>query len=626
MWPFASYPTLTPHTINGKTYDYVIIGGGTAGCVLASRLSADPSLSVLVLEKGQVNDAFWTRIPLLSQNFRFPFMQSVMRRPEALSSEWGDLKLELWTGEALGGSSRINGMLLTRGCPGGYNAWAEDYGLTEWGWDRVEPYFRKSENCVGRPGKEYRGYDGPVENRVPLMELASVRYWVEAAKRCGLPVESDANDPSASAQGAFELDQTIDGKAQRLSAYRAWLGRDVAVERKGRLGVCTGVVASKLLLDDKGNKVVGVEIKRVDGGAEYRVNVRREVIVCSGALCSPQLLMLSGIGPKEQLQAHGIPVRRELDAVGRNLYDHTSFPVMSEIKQEDTLHIIETLWGFLSSLFLWLIWGTGLLAASSTPMSIFYRTGALDKKTMTVQPRDEDGKDTMDASQPRNVPNIEVMLIPINCHRVAIPGLNLFSWYTTLVQPFSSGRVELASTDPRDHPRVRYPLLDDKRDRIAMRESTRFSMHLAEEFAKVYPGPAPLTFAPGMDMKALDSVYEGTFKPAPTPAGKVLEGGKGDAKPTGKTWRDVTDDEIDEYAKRIALSSLHYSSTCRMSLSDKEGVVDQRLKVHGVENLRIADASVFPYIPSGHTMAPTIMVAERCADFLTEDWSERKEK
>jgi len=347
----------------------------------------------------------------------------------------------------------------------------------------------------------------------------------------------------------------------------------------------------------------------------------------------------SGIGPKDQLEAQGIPVRREMDAVGRNLSDHTAATVMMEIERKDTFYVLETLVGFLWNFLLWLFLGKGLLAYSSTPKSIFYRTDAVDEDTMTIRHRDAEGNDTMDASLPRNIPNIEIMVIPTSSLMTPVSGLNLFSWYTTLVQPFSRGRVELASADPAANPRVLYPMMTDERDRAAIRTALRFSMHLAEEFGEVYPRPAPITFAPGMDLKYLEGWYaeKPVQKPIPIVPAPVGEPARSVSAPKGvlrqqqnylggKTWRDVTDGDIDEYVKRAGASCLHYTSTCRMSLDPNEGVVDQRLRVHGMENLRIADASIFPYLPSGHTMAPVVMFAERCADFLREDWADRKGK
>ncbi|KAK0707914.1 hypothetical protein B0H67DRAFT_495577 [Lasiosphaeris hirsuta] len=652
MWPFdAPYPELRAADVDGETFDYIIVGGGTSGCVLASRLSEDPSVSVLVLEKGRVDDSFLSRIPLASQNFRFPGLQAVMRLSEPIR-HMSDRQAEIWTAEGVGGATRINGMLLTRGIPGGFNEWAWDRGLADWSWDKVEPYFRKSENATHYPDAPHRGHEGPIVNRATHTVLGCLPYTEIASKAVGLPVERDLNDPAASAQGCFNLDQTFDARGNRLSAYRAWLNRRIAIERQSHLSVCTGVVATKLILNHEADRVVGVQIKSVGlrlANRDYPiVKARREVIICSGTVCTPQLLMLSGIGPRDQLEPLGIPVRRELDQVGRNLFDHTSVPIMNEVPRKDTLHVIETLFGVLWNLILYLFFGTGLLAQSSTPKSIWVRSTAIDDRTMTVTHVDASGRSTMDASQPRNIPDVEIMITPINCLNQAVPDKTLMSWYTTLVQPYSHGRIELASGDPLAQPRVCYPMITDPRDMAVMRKAIRFTMHLAENFTSSgYPHPAPLTFAPGMDLAYLDSVCgkprEGTKAakkpapglPTPVPGGQVPSAAaapgysdkdtqKQQEKVYKQNWRTVSDGEIDEYIKRICSSSLHFSCTARMSRGPDDGVVDQRLRVHGIKNLRIADASVFPKIPSAHTMAPTVMVAERCADFLKEEWADRR--
>ena len=258
MWPFGSrYPERRPEEVDGKTFDYIIVGGelistasvlwriptceprlnkrrsvgGCAGCVLASRLSEDANTSVLVLEKGHVKDNWLSRVPLLSQNFVFPYLQVISRLSQPIA-EAGGRKARLWTAEAVGGASRINGMLLTRGIPGGFAEWARDMGLTDWSWEKVEPYFKKSENAVGHPDAPYRGHDGPVENCQPPSWLSCYPYHEKAAKAAGLPVHQDLNDPNAPAQGYFYLDMTIDKNAQRLSSYRAWLNRHVANARR----------------------------------------------------------------------------------------------------------------------------------------------------------------------------------------------------------------------------------------------------------------------------------------------------------------------------------------------------------------------------------------------------------
>lgn len=354
----------------------------------------------------------------------------------------------------------------------------------------------------------------------------------------------------------------------------------------------------------------------------------------------------SGIGPRESIEPLGIPVVKDVASVGRNLCDHVSVPICAEVPHKDTLHIIESGISFIWHLLLYLFLGAGLLAESTTSRSIFARSSAIDDQTLYVKSRDEDGQDTMDASVPRNIPDIEVMVIPITGLVRTIPGVSLFTLYATVVQPYSRGSVELASTDPEDHPRMDHPMLKDRRDLDTMHKAVRFAMRLIDEFQTRYPRPAPLTFGPGMDLGHLDEIYGEEIRvtgakmpeiklesvPPTVPVDTIgLTVSKRVTTKAQKSlrelsWRTVTDSEMDAYVKRTATSSYHVSSTCRMSVDAKDGVVDQRLRVHGFQNLRIADASVFPVVTSAHTMAPTIMVAERCVDFMKEDWKEKKEK
>lgn len=262
--------------------------------MLASRLSEDPNVSVLVLEKGRVSDSFLSRIPLLSQNYNFTSLQALSRLSEPIK-EVGGRRARLWTAEAVGGATRINGQLLTRGVPGGFNGWANDFGLTDWSWDEVEPFFRKSENAIDHPDAAHRGHSGPMVNRQPRRSMGFYPYLEAAAKSVGLPVQRDLNDPAGPAQGYFYLDMTIDKRSNRLSTYRAWLNKEIATERQDRLTVCTGVIASKLEVDGVGKLVTGVSIRNagpVTNKKDYFVKARREVIICSGSICSPQLLML----------------------------------------------------------------------------------------------------------------------------------------------------------------------------------------------------------------------------------------------------------------------------------------------------------------------------------------------
>ncbi|KAJ4865468.1 GMC oxidoreductase domain-containing protein [Trichoderma breve] len=573
MWPFgSSYPERTPEDVDGKIYDYVIVGGGAAGCVLASRLSEDPAVSVLLLEKGFVKDNLFSRIPLLSQNPMMSGLQVVKhlsQMPSALNR-----KLSLFWAEALGGSTRINAMLLTRGPPGNYNEWSQDLGLKDWGWESVEPYFRKSENAIGHPDAEYRGHHGPVETRQPAYPFSFHPYVEIAARRLGLPVHDDCNDPDASAQGYFRLDQAIDSNGRRISAYQAWLSKETAIARASHLTVCTGVTVSRLDIDTKSRKVIGVQIRR-RGQTDKRecyVQARREIVLCAGAIGTPQILMRSGIGPKDHLQQLGIPIVQESSAVGNNLMDHVAVPVMSRVPTRDTIHSLYNPFVFIWQFILWLFFGRGLLSTSSTSSTIFARTTAIDDATM----------------QPQNAPDIEVMIIPVESYfDVYITEHSLLTWLCTLVQPFSRGNIRLTTTNPEHPPEITHPLLRDERDFQPMRKAIRFALRLG--FTKLLPKQQRM-------MGGTTELPE---------------------------WQDISDEAIDDYTKRAYQSALHYSCTCRMSLDASDGVVDQKLRVFGIEGLRIADASVFPKIPSAHTMAPTMMVAERCADFIKETWREK---
>ncbi|KUI73223.1 Glucose dehydrogenase [FAD, quinone] [Cytospora mali] len=251
----------------------------------------------------------------------------------------------------------------------------------------------------------------------------------------------------------------------------------------------------------------------------------------------------------------------------------------------------------------------------------------------------------MDASQPHNIPDTEIMILPINGLERHVPGHSPFSLYPTLIQPYATGRIGLASTDPLANPRITHPMLIDERDLAAARVAARFTMRLAEGFQNSgYPYPAPFAFAPGNNPELLrewensgevvgnaaNLVPDIAASTLPNSSAGVQENAEAiatsDTKENGnKTWKNVTDREIDDYVRRVSHTSLHFSCTCPMSNNDeKSGVVDQKLRVYGFKNLRIADASVFPRVPSGHTMAPVMMVAERCAYFIKKEWNERR--
>lgn len=260
------------------------------------------------------------------------------------------------------------------------------------------------------------------------------------------------------------------------------------------------------------------------------------------------------------------------------------------------------------------------MGSSSTPKTTFVCTAALDKETMMVK----DEPEFMDASKSSNVPDMEIMVQPVNSLERPLPGYSLLTFYTTLVQPKSVGKIKLTAKDPMANPRIHHPMFNNPLDFATFRKGIRFTMRLAEEFLSSYPKPASIAFAPGANPELLaawertaPSAAEATSASPPPAAGLTFIQGEGDGslqkaqQSESKTWKDVSDDEIDDYVRRVSMGSLHVACTCPISKDEVSGgVVDQQLRVYGIKNLRIADASVFPKIPSGHTMAPTIMVCK----------------
>ncbi|KAL9941271.1 hypothetical protein ACHAO5_009164 [Verticillium nonalfalfae] len=555
VWPFSpTYPEKTVADVDGKTFDYIVVGGGTAACVLAARLSEDPSVTVLVLSRGKIKDDWLSSIPLLSQGLQKdgPQVSVLYSEPD---ERWDGAQVHTYTSRALGGASRINGLMLTKGTPGSYDSWAA-CGNDKW----------------------------------------SFKDLTKTANDVGVPVGGDLNDPGGPAVGLFDVDIMIDEQARRLSSQLAYLPKAIAIKRQGHLTICGGAVATRLEVNPDGSEVTGVYV--VDGESRRRprrcfVKARREVIVCCGALFSPQVLMLSGIGPKPQLAKHNIPVIRDMPGVGANLKDHISFGVAFEVLPSDSwiylLRPLVAIWSFL----VFVIFKTGYFASITTQYCIFIRSGAIDDETMEVKHFDTQKNSTLDAHRQENIPDIEYILCGHSMDEDYDKQKGYYSLYATLLQPFSSGHIELASDDPLTNPKMYHPFVTDDRDWAVARKATRFAMHFIERFRTTgYPFEAVWHRAPG--------VRAGT---------------------TQGSWRDATDTEIDKFVKERIRSTLHATSTCRMAKEEEGGVVGQDLKVHGFRNLRVADASVFPRLPSAHTVAATYMVAERCADFVKSERS-----
>ncbi|KAI0776548.1 alcohol oxidase [Trametes elegans] len=567
------------------TYDYIIVGGGTAGCVLASRLSEDPGVSVLVIEQGPVADTWASRVPLLSGN---PY------RAGTLAATWwarpmpqvDGRALQVMRGEALGGTSRINSLLYTRGPPGDYNRWKE-LGCEGWGYQDLEPYFVKLEDTLDHPPSKFRGKNGlwPIR-QFTRHPYKVVNYTATALRNANIAHIDDLNDPSAPAAVAGALDVVEDRAYRRASTYHAFLPGKLAQARCARLKVCTDAIVTRIALEqeegEEENKVrfraTGVHLVTANprqAGKVFYARARKEVVVCAGALGSPQVLMLSGIGPADHLADKGIPVMLDMPAVGTHLQDHIGVPLTYEVPMADSLHKLEnSALTALKAALTYFVTGRGLFSSPFQNITSLVPSRLLDENFRVVA-RDPV---ELDASVPRNRPDIELMPIANNCTDFDISGKGIFTLLPTLVLPKSEGHVRLASSNPRERPEVDLRFFDDPLDYIPLRKGIRLALRVAADIR-----------SQGYLLKDL-------------------------AVPEGDT-----DEDLDRFIRATLRDCYHYTSTCRMGAEahgERPSVVDSELRVHGVQGLRVCDTSVFPEIVATHTMAPAVVVAEKCADLI----------
>ncbi|KAH7886419.1 GMC oxidoreductase [Phlebopus sp. FC_14] len=573
------YPTVSVSDAL-EAYDYIIVGGGTAGCVIANRLSQDPHVSVLVLERSGVKVGWLSTIPLLSSHFASDGSRSRVLRSTP-QKHLGGRTMELVGSNSLGGASKINAMLYNRGVPAEYNAW-RDAGRVGWGYQDMLQFFTRSETDLDQDPqnpKPYHGISGEWHNR-----SHKVPFWghtpliVKATTALGVPYVDDCNDPSQPAYGCTKMHYTMDSSGRRSSTLTAFLPADLVRARSSNLHVCTPAIVQRIQVSpDAGDSgeasAEGVWIQNGTGGPSKFVRAKRQVILTAGPFYSAQMLMLSGIGPADHLKEHQIPVRKALPGVGSHLQDHISVPVQFRIPLRDSITQLQLRpWLIIGIFFQWLLFGTGWLLSPVPELSIFIQSRLLDKESRVTMRTEKD----KDASLPLNLPDIEVMPIPHgDLKKVVDGGLSLFN---VTLRPTSTGTVRLASKDPRTDPVVDPNYFATEHDWQVMRSAILFSLRIKRELAE--QGYA--------------------ITDANVPAGP-------------------TDADIDAFITSEGQSTYHYSSSCRMAPESEGGVVDDRLRVHGVRNLRVADSSVFPSILGAHLVAPTVAVAEKCAEMIRED-------
>ena len=526
-------------------FDYIVVGGGSAGSVMASRLTEDPALSVCLIEAGGTGDDIFIRAPAL-------VAAMVSGRPKI--NNWAfhtepqpglnGRKGFQPRGKALGGSSAINAMLYVRGHPADYDEWAS-LGCEGWDWESVLPYFQKSENNA-RGADALHGSTGPLQVSDQSEPRPIAQAYLDACSQMQLPQTADFNGPEQEGAGLYQVTQFHDGpsKGERCSAAAAYLGKHV--RQRENLTIVTGAHVTKIVTD--GKRAIGVEYtaKRRDQTAK----ARREVILSSGAFGSPQLLMLSGIGPEAELRAHGIDPVHVSEEVGQNLQDHLDYILSYKSKRKDTVGLNPRgIWQLLQAGFQWKKDGTGLFASPMAEGGGFFKTSP-------------------DLSRP----DIQFHLVIgiVDDHMRKIHLAHGFSCHVCVLRPESRGHVGLQSANPKAPPRIDPNYLSSEKDLEVMKKGARLMQQVMETEA----------LAPWR--------------------GKWLYA------------HDGSDAAFEADIRSRADTIYHPVGTCRMG-SDKDAVCDTQGRVKGMEGLRVVDASLMPTLIGGNTNAPTIMMAEKIA-------------
>ena len=533
-----------------RSFDYVIVGAGSAGCVLANRLSADPDCSVLLVEAGEKDRNPLFRLPMLMGRLFHSGIYNWSYHTAPVPSLGG--RSLFWPrGKVLGGSSTINGMVYVRGNRHDYDRWAQ-MGLTGWSYDDVLPAFRRSEGHIERDDA-YHGRLGELtvcraRGRNPLFDV-----FVEAGRQAGHPVNDDFNGPEQ--QGVGRYDFTI-RRGKRCSTSVAFLR---PIRHRRNLTIVTGSLVRRVVVEN-GN-ASGVEI--ADGAGVRTLHAEREVILCAGTVNSPQLLMLSGIGPGDELKRHGVPVIHELPGVGRNLQDHVDCVLAYTCTKPVTLYRNLRADRLIGSVAAGMLFGHGV--ATTFP----YEAGAFLKSREDLLAPDIQVHfmPALESSANLHVPNPFKKTPEEHAHG--------FSLRVGPVNPESRGWIGLRTADPADAPLIQPNYLESASDcRTTIAGIRMVRDVIAQPAFDAYRGPE---LAPG------DAV---------------------------RSDRDLT-----AWLRANAMTTFHPVGTCRMG-TDPMAVVDARLLVHGIAGLRIADASIMPVLVSGNTNAPTIMIGERAADFI----------
>ncbi len=537
------------------TYDHIIVGAGSAGCVIANRLSENPDCRVLLIEAGGKDRNFLFRLPMLMGKL---FHSGIYNwRYDTEPEEHLNGRSLYWPrGKVLGGSSTINGMVYVRGNPHDYDRWAQA-GLPGWSYDEVLPAFLRSEGHIQRNGA-YHNTDGELtvcraRGWNPLLDV-----FCEAGNEAGHPLNDDFNGAEQEGVGRYDFNIR---NGRRWSSSFAFLR---PVLKRPNLTILTHALTQRVSV--KNGRAVGIELSQ--DGSTRKIHANHEVILAAGTVNSPQLLMLSGIGPADEIKQHGITPVHELPGVGKNLQDHVDCVMSWECTKPVTLYSYLRIDKLTWSMIQGVLWGKGIVTTFP------YEAGAFLKS--------REGLDAPDI-QLHFMPALEKtanLNFPNPFKRQRAEANHGFTIRVGPLTPESRGEIKLRSANPSDAPRI-------------------FANYLEAEF----------------DLQTMIRGIQMTREIIGQPAFASFRGGELTPGPDM-----VSDDDLIAWLRSSAMTTFHPVGTCKMG-TDDQAVVDAELKVHGIEGLRVADASIMPVITSGNTHAPAVMIGEKCAEFIQHEKS-----